>query len=586
MYILGLSFDYHDAAAALVKDGIVVAAAQEERFSRKKNDASFPSSAVEFCLKHEGITAGDIDHVTFYEQAAVKLDRILRLNIGNLASTRDYLISTIDSWMHKRKLYTHERISEYLGVNLSRIHSVSHHDAHSADAFFCSPFDEATIVTLDGVGEYETGTISIGKKNTIQRITSIELPHSLGLFYSAFTAYLGFRVDEDEYKVMGMAGYGTPILYNEIMKFFELYDDGRFSIDQKYFNFLAPQTIPYTNALIELLGVPREPESPFMIVNDALNTDPVIEKSKYYANVAASLQKCTEDVILHVVSRAIKRTGINNVCMSGGVALNSLANKRIKRELNCKLYIHPAAGDAGSALGSALYYYHQDLGGTNRQPLTNIYLGPDYSDHEIKEAISKSYSRQYIRYNDEATLIDTVARLLSEGMIIGWFQGRFEWGPRALGNRSILADPTKASMKDIVNEKIKFREPFRPFAPAVLAQRAAEYFDIGEINSCADPEYFMLAIGNVHPHKHSQVPAITHVDGTARVQLVERSANPIYHDLIARFEDYSGVPIILNTSFNLRGEPIINSPMDAFRTFEWCDMDYLVLGNYLIKKEI
>lgn len=583
MYILGLSFDYHDASAALIKDGVVVAAAQEERFSRVKNDSSFPELAISFCLEEAGITIKDVDHAVFYEKTFLRFDRILQASLLRFPTSKDYIASTLNSWIANGKLYTKQRISKTTGISRSKIHSVKHHESHAATAFFCSPFEEATIITIDGVGEYETCTISYGQKNSIKNLASMSLPHSLGLFYSAFTAFLGFKVNEDEYKVMGMAGYGKPVYYDKIMGLFELRNDGTFSLSQKYFDFLCPVSIPYTDALVEAFGQPREPESPFIITGP--DDDPAIIKNRYYADLAASVQKCAEEVILHMVTKAVEKTGVRDVCMAGGVALNSLANGRIKRELGCRLYVHPAAGDAGSAIGAALMHHHSIEKNAKRIPMVNPYLGKAYQDSEILEAIEQGFVKKYRLFQDNESLVDEVAKLLRGGAIIGWLQGRFEWGPRALGCRSILADPTNPNMQQIVNEKIKFREPFRPFAPAAIEERAADYFDIGNINFETDPEYFMLAIANVHEDKRDSIPAVTHVDGTARVQLVNRKTNEIFYDLIRKFGEYSGVPVLLNTSFNLRGEPIVTTPQNALRTFEWSDMDYLVMGRYLIEKE-
>lgn len=588
MYILGLSFDYHDAAAALTKDGKVLAAAQEERFSRKKNDSSLPLSAIAFCLNQAGIHGRDLDQIVFYENTLLKLDRILRTSIKNLPGSKEYFSSAMRSWVYKAKLYTRARIARALDVPLSRVCAVLHHDSHAASAFFCSPFERATVVTLDGIGEYETGTISYAEKGAMHRLVSLNLPHSLGLFYSAFTAFLGFRVNEDEYKVMGMAGYGQPIFYEKMMQLFALYGNGAFTVDQTYFNFLCPVTVPYTQALVELFGPPRVPESPFRVDGTASNSKnvPGGNASRHYADVAATVQQCTEEVVLHVVSKAIEQTGVRNVCMAGGVALNSRANGRVKRELDCRLYVHPAAGDAGGAVGAALAYYHRRVPEAGHMPLLDPFLGQAYTENDCRLAVQRSFSKNYEVIADESALLDKVACVLRGGAVVGWLQGRFEWGPRALGARSILADPTNPKMQDIVNEKIKFREPFRPFAPAVLDDRATEFFDIGKVYSLADPEYFMLAIANVHPEKRHLVPAITHVDGTARVQLVNRQINRKFYDLIAKFSEYSRVPILLNTSFNLRGEPIVNTPQDAIRTFEWSDMDYLTFGDLLLKKEI
>ncbi len=587
MYILGLSFDYHDSAAALLHNGKVIAAAQEERFTRFKNEPGVPAQAAQFCLETAGITPDQVDHIVFYEKPLLKFERIIRSVISTLPQSRSYFTSTIKSWIKKGKFTPDVRIRDELGFPLNKIHFVKHHDSHAGAAFLCSPFEQAAIVTIDGVGEFETLSLSYGTREKIERITSLDLPHSLGLFYSAFTAYLGFKVNEDEYKVMGMAGFGKPRFFDQIMPWFTCKHDGTFSLLQVYFNFKCPETVPYTDKMVELFGAPREPEIPFRVKPNDSSPEEVryVEKCQYYADIAASIQKCTEEVMLHIVSTAIKRTGCNNVCMAGGVALNSLANGRLKRELGCNLYIHPAAGDAGGALGAALYYNFSVLKNHNHLPLSSMYLGKAYNDNEIEAALKSTYSK-YRYFEDTQELVKEVARLLSTGKVIGWMQSRFEWGPRALGNRSILADPTNPQMQAIVNEKIKFREPFRPFAPAVLEERANDFFEIGTISSPCDPEYFMLSVCNVREEKKSQIPSVTHVDGTARVQLVNRQANPLYYDLIAEFGRLTGVPVIMNTSYNRRGEPIVNNAFDALKTFEWSDMDCAVLGSYLVSKEM
>ncbi|ACM19023.1 O-carbamyltransferase, putative [Geotalea daltonii FRC-32] len=586
MYILGLSFDYHDSAAALLKDGKVIAAAQEERFTRLKNEPGLPVQAVKFCLETAGITADQVDHVIFYEKPFLKFERIVKSAMPSLPGSRAYFSNTIRSWIKKGKFTPESRIAAELGFSPKRVRFVKHHESHAGAAFLCSPFDKAAIVTVDGVGEFETLSISYADGGMIERLTSLDLPHSLGLFYSAFTAWLGFKVDEDEYKVMGMAGFGAPRFFDQIMPWFSLENDGTFRLDQECFNFKCPETVPYTDRLVQLFGPPRQPETPFRIkpADDSPEEAAHVEKCRYYADIAASIQKCTEEVLLHVVGTAIRRTGCSNVCMAGGVALNSLANGRLKRELNCRLYIHPAAGDAGGALGAALYYNFAVLKNRNHLPLTSMYLGKAHRNEEIEAALKSTYT-PYSYYSDQRQLIQEVARLLAAGKVIGWMQSRFEWGPRALGCRSILADPTNPQMQAIVNEKIKFREPFRPFAPAVLEERADEFFDIGAIHSPCDPEYFMLSVCKVREEKRAQIPSVTHVDGTARVQLVNRHTNPLYYDLISEFNKLTGVPVIMNTSYNRRGEPIVNNAFDALKTYEWSDMDCAVLGSYLIIKD-
>lgn len=589
MYTLGLSFDYHDAAAALLQNGEVIAAAQEERFTRRKNDASMPVQAMAFCLQHAGISADQLAAVVFYEKPLLKFERILKSSWDRWPESRNYLTAAFQGWIAKGKFDPIGRIAEHLRIPRHRVHLVQHHQAHAGSAFYCSPFEQAAVITLDGVGEYETLSIAYGEGTRITRLASQRLPHSLGLLYSAFTAYLGFKVNEDEYKVMGMAGFGQPQQADAMREWLRLREDGTFVLrDLELFNFTCPENLPYTPKLVERFGPPRSAESPFRTqpVTDSPEEHRLVESCRYYADLAASLQRVAEDTMLHVVKTAMARTGCRDVCMAGGVALNSLANGRIKRELGCRLFVQPAAGDAGGALGAALTHYYQRQPERRLTPLRNPYLGAAFSETDIRHALTQSFTRQSECVTDRQALLTQVASALREGKIVGWAQGRFEWGPRALGARSILADPTHPQMQAIVNEKIKFREPFRPFAPAVLRERAQEFFEIGDVHSASDPEFFMLSVCNVRPEMRSVIPAVTHVDGTARVQLVDRETSPLYYDLIAEFGRQSGVPVILNTSFNRRGEPIVNTPLDAIMTFEWSDLDRLVLGNFIISKDL
>lgn len=583
-YILGVSFDYHDSAAALISDDTIIAAAQEERFSRIKNDAALPINAVQFCCEQAEIRIDQIDHVVYYENAILKLDRIVQLAKNSSAHANpSYLKTTINSWLRNVKYSPIDKLSDVLKMSRSKIHFVDHHQSHAASAFYCSPFDEATVVTLDGVGEYETLTISHGTNSGLKKLVSVDLPNSIGLFYSAVTAFLGFRVNEDEYKVMGMAGFGEPEFFSEFMSWFEVKDNGAILLKQEFFNFLSPAERPYTDKMIAIFGEPRTPESEFNPLdkgNHGFGTD------SHYANIAASVQKCTEELILQICKNAIRQTKCENLCMSGGVSLNSLANGRIKRELTKHLYIQPAAGDAGSALGAALFYRHEVLKQTKRTILENPYLGKAYSDDDIEHALRATFTKDFRYFKTTSELCAHVAELLKNGNVVGWMQGGFEWGPRALGARSILANPMLPDMQDIVNRKIKFREPFRPFAPAVLPEFAKEYFEMESPTSNVDPEYFMLAVHPVRAEKKKLIPSVTHVDGTARVQLINQQTNPIFYQLVESFAALTGIPILVNTSFNLRGEPIVSSPADAIKTFEWSGMDYLVLGQYVIRKTI
>jgi len=577
MNILGLSFDYHDSAAAILKDGAVVAASLEERFSRRKHDASFPVHAAKFCLEESGLAARDLDQVVFYERPLLKLDRILRSslrwNFTGLGRFREVLVR----WLAEDRLNVRGRIREALDVAPERVVFVDHHQSHAASAFFCSDFDEAAIVTVDGVGEHETASISIGRDTTITKLASVRFPHSLGLFYSGFTAFLGFEINEGEYKVMGMSGFGQPRFADELLKVFDFHDSGTFRMNQRFFDFTRSDAAPFLPALIERLGPPRSPEQTF----DPSGKGPENERARHYADVAASIQKCTEEVVLKMASRALTLTGERNLCLAGGVALNSVANGRIQRELGCPVYVHPAAGDAGGALGAAQYYHHCVLGEKRAAPLLNPYLGKSFSREEVLQAVRLTGMPHKV-FDRREELLDNVIQVLVGNGVVGWFHGKAEWGPRALGGRSILASPMSPDMQRILNEKVKFREPFRPFAPSVLKERAAEFFDVADMSSDLSPEHFMLSIGAVRPDRRSQVPAITHVDGTARIHLVARSINPTYYDLIEGFGRRTSVPVLLNTSFNLSGEPIVNSPEDALSSFSYSNMDCLAFENCVV----
>lgn len=584
-YILGLSYNYHDAAAALLKDGAIVAAATEERHSRRKHDADYPDRAISACLTQAGITSKDLDWVAYYEQPLVKFGRIFDMALRSWSrGGRNFLKTTVESWARKQKFDVREQIAARLGVPQDRILYCDHHLSHAASAFFCSPFDRATIVTLDGVGEWETCTISRGEKTTITKLASVRLPNSLGLFYSALTAFLGFEVNEGEYKVMGMAGFGRPLYHDQMLAWFQLRPDGTFRVKRDLLELDHEGTdLTYTPLLVEKLGRPRKPEEPF----DLSDPSEAFGTPRHYANVAASIQSATEVVIEHVVREALERTKIPALCLAGGVALNSAANQRLRKTFRVPMFVQPAAGDSGGALGAAKWLHHTHLGRTNREVFTNAFLGQSYGEDTIMTEVRRAYGQNWTAHSSDEALCEAVADLLSQGKVVGWFQGRSEWGPRALGHRSILANPCLAEMQRIVNEKIKFREPFRPFAPAIPASRAHEYFDVVKLedeDAESGPYNFMLAIANVKPEVAAKIPAVTHVDGTARVQTLQRATNPLFYSLIEAFERRSGVPVLLNTSFNLRGEPIVESPKDAINTFEWSGMDALVLGRVVVAK--
>ena len=496
-----------------------------------------------------------------------------------------FLESTSASWARKGKFEVRDQIAQALGIPHARIRFCDHHLSHAASAYFCSPFERATIVTLDGVGEWETCTIARGDGNRIRKVASVRLPHSLGLFYSALTAFLGFEVNEGEYKVMGMAAFGRPIFAEQMLSWFTLRRGGGFRVKRELLVIGAEGTeLTYSPALVETLGPPRKPEAPFTL--DDPSEAP--GSPRHYANVAASLQAATEVVIEHVVREALARTGIQALCMAGGVALNSAANQRLRDKLRVPMFVQPAAGDAGGALGAAKWLWHMELGNATREVFQTAALGPEYTRETIISDVSDAFpSSEWKVFDDESDLCDHVAELLASGKVVGWFQGRSEWGPRALGQRSILAAPLDKNMQAIVNEKIKFREPFRPFAPVVPAARVADYFETISIpgeDLEANPYNYMLAICKVREDASSSIPAVTHADGTARVQTVWPQRHPLFHRLIETFGKRTGVPVLLNTSFNLRGEPIVETPKDAINTFEWSGMDALVLGNVVVAK--
>jgi len=580
MLILGLSFGYHDSAAALVSEKGIVAAAQQERFSRIKNDAGFPSDAIAYCLSQAGVEPSQLDHIAYYERPLLKFDRILRTSLRSLPRGWPYLKETATDWFRDGKFRPLALIADHLKVPPERVSAVGHHLSHAASAYFCSPFERCAILTIDAVGEDDTAGIWHATGNRIERRSLVRFPHSIGMFYSAFTAWLGFEVNEGEYKVMGMAGFGQPRFADQMEALFTFDGQGSFTLDQRLFDFITPDDVAYTQAMIDWLGEPREPEAPFSSDGETA----VDDRAQHYADVAASVQAATERILLRLVREAIALTGERDVCMAGGVALNSAANGLIQREIGCRLFIQPAAGDSGTALGAALYHLHAVTGAPRHPPLQQVYLGKAFSLGDIRSAFEAAMLTDYKLFDSHEALAEEVAGLLARGNVVGWMQGNAEWGPRALGNRSILADPRNPNMKAIVNEKIKFREPFRPFAPSVLAEKADAYFDLPGTPHVGAPERFMLSVCPVRRERRADIPAVTHVDGTARVHLVERDTNPSYYTLIKAFENQTGTPLLMNTSFNLRGEPIVNMPADAVNTFLWSGMDALAVGPALVRK--
>jgi carbamoyltransferase len=595
MKILGLSFFYHDAAAALLIDGTPVAMAQEERFSRKKNDSKFPSLAINFVLEEAGIKVGDIDYVVFYEKPFFKFDRIFKGLLATFPSNPKIFIEALKH-LFLNKLWIRLLITKELKIDPRKILFSEHHLSHAASAFLCSPYDEAAILTVDGVGEWTTTTIGFGNGNKIKILKEIHFPHSLGLLYSAFTAFLGFEVNEGEYKVMGMAPYGKPKYADKVKKMIRFFDDGSYELDMNYFSFHHSLNKTYSNKFVELFGKPRDPKSKFFTRETGwpsyFGPKPVGQEyeklaveQEHYADVATSIQAVTEEALIKLAMEAHKLTGAKKLCIAGGVGLNSVANWKILNNTPFeKIFVQPAAGDAGGALGAALATYHIALNNKRNFVMDHAYYGKSYTNEEIKEFINKNDLASLSRFiKDDDELMEVVVDNLIEGKVIGWFHGRFEWGPRALGSRSILADARRSDMKDILNTKIKFREPYRPFAPSALVEKAEEIFEISKVENHY-PARFMLYVVDVKPTKRKLVPAITHVDGTARPQLVYQKQSPRYWKLINKFYQKTGVPMILNTSFNLKGEPIVNSPADALKAFSKSEMDLLVLENFIIRK--
>lgn len=590
MRILGISCYFHDASATLIEDGVLIAAAEEERFTRVKHDFDFPHSAIRFCLDYAGIQGSDLDYVVFFEKPFVKFERLMKTAVSGFPKTYWMFVQSMRAWLFD-KLWVRSHIESAVGIDRKRILFSDHHLSHAASAYFCSPFDKAAVLTFDGVGEWATTTMGIGEGASLTVKRELRFPHSIGLLYSAFTAFLGFEVNEGEYKVMGMAPYGTPRYVDKVQQVVHQNDDGSIWLDPAYFSFHYSTSQSFTHKFVELFGEPRDPAVPFFTNATSYpsyygkrprNLDEMLQYNQRYADIAASIQRATEDIILGLVRQVHKETGLTKLCLAGGVALNSVANGRILRETPIEqLYVQPAAGDGGGSLGAALYAWHCALGNEKRFVMDHAFWGQDYGPDAMREAIDAG-GLKWQRVEDESKLIDMTVDRLVDGKVIGWFQGRFEWGPRALGNRSILADPRRADMKDIVNNKIKFREPFRPFAPSVLAEAATDYFQIPS-NGSGMPERFMLLVLPVEDSKRGSIPAVDHM-GTARLQTVYEETSPRYYQLISKFGQATGVPLVLNTSFNVRGEPIVNTPQNALRTFANSGIDTLVMGDYVVDR--
>ena len=593
MWLLGISAYYHDSAAALVRDGDIVAAAQEERFTRKKHDADFPRHAIDYCLREAGIRLADVDRVVFYDKPFLKFERLLETYVAFAPSGFRSFITAMPVWI-KEKLFQKGMLIDHLkeidpGFARAKLLFTEHHLSHAASAFYPSPFEKALILTMDGVGEWATTSVMLGEGNRITPLKEIDFPHSIGLLYSAFTYFTGFKVNSGEYKLMGLAPYGKPVYADLIRRHLvDIRDDGSFRLDMQYFNYCTGLTM--TNKRFNRLfgRGPRPAEG---------------EITQMDMDLAASIQEVTEDIVLKIATSMREEYQVGNLCLAGGVALNCVANGRLLRAgIFDNLWIQPAAGDAGGAVGAALAGYHlfQDqarhLNGA-RDAMHGSYLGPAFSDDEIGQRLTAAGAKA--ERLDEHTLLDHAAQALAQEKVLGWFQGRMEFGPRSLGGRSILGDPRSAKTQSVMNLKIKYRESFRPFAPSVLREDVAEYFDLEgdspymllvapvaqkhrKVLSAEDQKKFGIDLLNV---PKSDLPAITHVDYSARVQTVHADTNPRYHGLIQRFKQLTGVGVLVNTSFNVRGEPIVCTPEDAFRCFMGTEMDELYVGSYRLLKE-
>jgi carbamoyltransferase len=590
--ILGISAFYHDSAACILKGGKIIAAAQEERFTRIKHDSNYPHNAIEFVLKYANLRLSEVEHIVFFEKPFLKFERLLETYVafapkGFFSFTKAMPLWIKEKLFQKNLLFNKLKNHDQNYQSDRNIYFSDHHLSHAASAFFPSPFEEAVVLTADGVGEWATTTVAVGKDNNLEIKKEIHFPHSLGLLYSAFTYYTGFKVNSGEYKLMGLAPYGNPIYQDKVKKLIDLKDDGTFRLDQKYFNYATGLTM--TNEKFNILFGQRP-------------RDPKNEKiTQFHMDIAASIQKVTEEVMISLAKSIRKEYGIKNLCLAGGVALNCVANGKIlKEKIFQNIWIQPAAGDAGGSLGAALALWYIDQGNkrfvNSKDDMNGSYLGNEFTQDQIEKELKLAGANfQTLNYDK---LINTTAELLSNEKAIGWFQGRMEFGPRALGGRSILGDPRSDKMQKNLNLKVKYRESFRPFAPSVLREDLSEWFDIN-----VDSPY-MLLVANINSNKKiemtsqqknlfgidklnikkSEIPAVTHVDYSARIQTVTKNTNNRYYDLISKFKEKTGCPVIVNTSFNVRGEPIVNTPTEAFNCFMGTDLDYLVIGDCILDK--
>ncbi len=584
MYILGIACHYHDSSAALIKDGKIVAAVEEERFTRKKHDNSFPINSIVFCINSQKIDIDDIEAICYYEKPFKKFRRILLQQVQRIPSFKIFK-ETFSDWMGDDshlvwlrykdllpgKIYIKATIRKVLNYK-NNIYFCNHHQSHAASSFFTSPFKKAAILTVDGVGEWSSTTYGYGEDNKIHLLKDIKYPHSIGLLYSTITAYLGFSVNNSEYKVMGLSSYGdmnkkTNQFYSQLRKVIDVKKDGSFRLDMSYFDYLHKERMP-SNKLCSILEGPISPKG--------------CRITQRHKDIAAAVQLITEEVLLKLLNHVFDVTKCINLCVAGGVALNSVFNGKILKNTPFKdIFIQPAAGDGGGSIGAAYFCYNHILKNKKREVQKTAFWGPEFSDKLIKFYLDLN-DITYREFTSKEKLVQTTAKLIHQNNVIGWFQGRMECGPRALGSRSILANPTNPEMREILNLKVKHREEFRPFAPAVCEDDALKYFDCDK--PIPLPTDFMLMVYPIREEWHKKIPAVTHVDGSGRLQTIRRGQNPLYFDLIKEFGELSGIPILINTSFNIRGEPIVCTPDDAYKCMMGTEIDYLIMGNFLIKR--